>query len=112
MQRILYMAAKAGDISAIELYKEAADELFMLIHSLAYRLGLIGSEFPVSYSGGLFHASEFVIPHLIDKIDAIGARLVKPRYTPVQGAVLLAVRMFSNILSDGDITQFKFSDKE
>lgn len=112
LQRILYMAAKAGDISAIELYKEAADELFMLIHSLAYRLGLIGSEFPVSYSGGLFHASEFVIPHLIDKIDAIGARLVKPRYTPVQGAVLLAVRMFSNILSDGDITQFKFSDKE
>lgn len=112
LQKILLMAAKAGDTSAINLYKETADELFMMIYSLAYRLGLIGSGFPVSYSGGLFHASEFVIPHLKDKVDSIGGRLVKPRYTPVQGAVLLAVHMFSNILSNRDISEFKFSKKE
>jgi len=112
LQRILFSAAKAGDASAIKLYQEAADELFMLVYSLACRLNFIGNEFIVSYSGGLFHASEFVIPYLKDKVEAIGGKLVKPIFTPVQGAVLLAIHMFSELLSDRDVTQFKFINKE
>jgi N-acetylglucosamine kinase-like BadF-type ATPase len=97
LQRILLQAAQAGDLSAIGLYHNAADELFMLIHSVAIQLDLIGRAFEVSYSGGLFHAKEFILPYLECMTKTIGGRLSEPLFTPVQGAALQAVSMFSNI---------------
>ncbi len=100
LQKILLKAAKAGDQSAIELYQSAADELFLLVHSIAKQLDLIGRDFKVSFSGGLFHAKEFVIPNLEEKTRAIGGHLTLPIFTPVQGAALLAVSLFSNTSLD------------
>jgi len=100
LQRILLQAARAGDPSAIELYQCAAEELFLLIHSVSKQLDLIGGNFKVSYSGGLFHAKEFIVPYLERMTKNIGGKLSEPLFTPVQGAALLAMSMFANIPLD------------
>lgn len=90
LQRILLEAARAGDLAAACLYKEAAEELFLMIESTARALDLGGEPFAVSYSGGLFHAGEFVLPVLERKVSGIGGYLKKPSHDPVWGAVQLA----------------------
>ncbi len=90
LQRILLQAANEGDEAAISLYREAAQELFLMIESVANALKLVEKPFVVSYSGGLFHAGRFVLPVLEEKVSKIGGCLKKPAFSPVQGAVLLA----------------------
>jgi len=90
LQIILLEAARAGDASAIRLYECAAEELFALVQGVARQLQLEGKEFAISYSGGLFHAKEFVLPCLESKVKDIGGYLKEPMLTPVQGAALLA----------------------
>ena len=100
LQKILLKAAKAGDQSAIELYQCATDELFMLIHSVAKQLDFIGRDFKVSFSGGLFHAKEFIVPNLECMTRLIGGHLTLQIFTPVQGAALLAVSLYANTSLD------------
>jgi len=100
LQRILLQAARAGDVSAVLLYQSAAEELFMLIHSVALQLNLIGKDFKVSYSGGLFHAKEFILPYLQRMVRTIGGHLIEPLYPPVQGAALMAVSMYADTSQD------------
>lgn len=95
MQRFLLEAAKAGDANAIDLYRQAAEELGKLIHGVAQRISVPGETFGISYSGGLFHAKEFVLPVLEKWIGRCGGYLVLPKFTPVQGALLLCLECFA-----------------
>ncbi len=94
VQRLLYDAAKLGDKNAIALYEEASNELFLIIQGVVKQLELTGKNFNWSYSGGLFHALEFVLPHLEARVSKLGGQLVKPSTTPVMGAFLLAKEKF------------------
>lgn len=89
LQRILLEAAKQGDGEAVSLYREAAEELaegvLAVYRKLEWETGL-----EMSYSGGLFHAGEYILEPLKEKMKSYPIRMKTPMFTPAQGAVLLA----------------------
>lgn len=90
LQKFLLQAAREGDVSAQELYREAAEELGIMAGSILRQLW-DGEEVPVSYSGGLFHAKEFVLPVLEKIVQGQNGYLTTPMFSPVEGAVLMAM---------------------
>lgn len=95
LQFLVEKAAKVGAPSAIKLYEEAVDELYLLVDAVRSQLDFASKPWVVSYSGGLFKAGELVIPQFSAKIAADGGKLVQPEFEPVQGAVLLALEHFA-----------------
>jgi len=106
MQLYLELAAAKGDISALDIYREAADELLLIIYSLAKQLDFGGKDFPVSYSGGLFMPGDHdctteetkekqIVEPLRHRVESIGGHLQKPLLEPYMGAVLLAIQSHS-----------------
>ena len=95
LQMLAEKAAVLGAPSAIGLYKEAADELYLLVDAVRNQLNFTQEPWIVSYSGGLFKAGELIIPQFSDRITAAGGKPVQPQFEPVQGAVLLALQRFA-----------------
>lgn len=96
LQKLLLQAAKAGDTSARMLYKEAAAELELMVESIAKQLWKEEEQVTVSYSGGLFHAKEFLLPYMAFAGEAAARTMKLPEFSPVQGAVLLAAQESSS----------------
>ena len=94
LQFLAEKAALAGSLSAIALYEEAVRELCLLVDALRSRLDFNSPPWTVSYTGGLFKVKEFVLKQFSQKIEKEGGRLILPRFTPVEGAVLLALERF------------------
>ncbi len=97
LQKILLEAAEQGDTSAIHLYHEASEELYLMILGVVQQLKLSGKSFCWSYSGGLFHAKKFVLPRLKEKVNGLGGKLIDPMATPDEGAFLLAKEYFDEV---------------
>ena len=95
LQMLAEKAAILGAPSAIGLYEEAADELYLLVDAVRNKLNFTQEPWIVSYSGGLFKAGELIIPQFSDRITAAGGKSVQPQFEPVQGAVLLALQNFA-----------------
>ena len=58
--KIFVRSCPKGDLEAVKMYEIAADELAMIVGSV-YRKLKFGEGTLVSYSGGLFHAGEFIL---------------------------------------------------
>ena len=94
LQLLAEKAALAGAPSAIALYKEAVDELCLLVDALRNRLDFTAPAWTVSYSGGLFKAKDLVLKRFSEKIEKDGGKLALPCFDPAEGAVMLAVERF------------------
>lgn len=94
LQLLLKEAASEGDESALRLYDEAAYELYLLVAGVYRQLHLTG-RCRISYSGGAFLAGEVLLNPFKRYVSELPADFVKPLYTPVEGAVLLA-RYYEN----------------
>lgn len=93
LQKLLLEAARQGDRGAVLLYQEAAGELAESVLAVYRKLEWeAGSK--MSYSGGLFHAGEYILEPLTEKIKDYPIQMSKPVFSPVQGAVLLAAERF------------------
>jgi len=92
LQELLCEAAEAGDASAINLYDDAARELFLSVRGVCRALGL-GQNGGVdcSYSGGVFKAGELIFGPLRRYLNEIDVRLVPPVLDPARGAALVAL---------------------
>jgi N-acetylglucosamine kinase-like BadF-type ATPase len=93
--------ARQGDWKAIEILKEAGYELGRLGVAIITRLGMANDEFAVVPFGGVFRAGELVLGSFEETILAVapGAVIVKPKFEPVVGAVLLALRELGVVIS-------------
>ncbi len=89
LQKILLEAAKSGDVEAVGLYREAADELAKSVLAV-YRHLKWNKTCNVSYSGGLFHAGDYVLKPLRKALEIYDINLKKPLYSPAKGALLMA----------------------
>ncbi len=98
-QRFTLEAANRGDPSARQLYADAAGELASLAAALKRKLPFEGPRVPVTYSGGLFHAADWVLPSFREKILAEGCFLEKPAGTPVDGALQIAMEQYRKEIS-------------
>jgi len=102
LQMLLEKAAIQKDPTAIALYRAGIDELVSAIKTVADKLGFTGTPFLVSYSGGLFKASDFkgavkAKRRYVNKpfkqcVKKLGAVLQEPMLDPYHGAVLVAIR--------------------
>lgn len=94
LQLLLKEAASQGDTSALQLYDEAAYELYLLVAGVYRQLQMAGN-CKISCSGGAFLAGEVLLNPFIKYVSELPVDFVRPRYTPVEGAVLLA-RYYEN----------------
>ena len=92
LQRFLAEVYEAGDPVAAQIYDEGAENLWQCIQTAAGKLGLNGTSYPVSYSGGLFKSGECALAPLRKRIESAGAQLVPPRFEPDVGALMMAIR--------------------
>jgi len=92
--RLVIEAAQAGDRIANAIMNDAGTELGSCVVAVARKLGLIGTEFPVAYVGGAFHAGELLLNPMMRVIraEAPKAHIGPPTHTPVEGAALMAIR--------------------
>lgn len=92
--RVVIDAARAGDAVANAILEDAGRELAITVTAVARRLDLAGKAFPVSYTGGAFHAGDLLLNPLQEvlKRDAPAATITAPIRTPVEGAAMMAVR--------------------
>ncbi|MDO5377899.1 MAG: BadF/BadG/BcrA/BcrD ATPase family protein [Clostridia bacterium] len=91
LQRIVKALYDDGDPYAGMIYREAAKELALTLHAVAKKLNM-GPGYAASYSGGLFQIGEAILEPLRLEVAMLGGKLCAPRYTPEQGAVLMAMR--------------------
>lgn len=94
LQLLAKEAALLGSPSALALYEQAVDELYLLAMAVYNKLDFGGKPFKVSYNGGLFKGEELVIPRLARKLESLGGQLAAPRFKAEEGAVLLAYSKF------------------
>ncbi len=88
-------ASRKGDKQAIEILKEASEELFLGIKTVVKKLDLQEKKFPLVIVGGMFK-SEILFDDLSLKIDKLtkGADIIKPEKKPIFGAVKLALENY------------------
>ena len=94
LQFLLYKAAVAGDISAIDLYKDAAFELSLAVKTLIKKINFNKKEILVSYSGGTFKAGELILKPFKNFLSDYSIKLTRPIFEPYIGALLLASEEF------------------
>jgi len=95
LQRAVLDLCRRGDPEARRIYAEAAQALAELVRALKQRIGFeAGKPFAVSYTGGLFHAGEYVLEPLRAHVEALGGRLTEPAFGPLAGAVGYAARSY------------------
>jgi N-acetylglucosamine kinase-like BadF-type ATPase len=94
LQVLAEQAALAGDASAMAIYKQAAEELFLLTQGVRAQLRFPEMDWVVSYSGGLFKSGKLILEPFAEFVSRDGGTLQPPAHTPAEGAVLLAFQRF------------------
>ncbi|MGM9918541.1 MAG: N-acetylglucosamine kinase [Lactimicrobium massiliense] len=93
-QQVVLSAAKQGDTEAARLYQQAAYELFLMADSVRRQLHFETGNIPVSLTGGLRHALDFVLPSFVQALQQQGMSYQDPVKEPYEGAVILALQHF------------------
>lgn len=93
-QKMALQAAEQGDQEVLALYREAAQELALLVKGVRKKLRWGQEPIQVSYFGGLFHAEQYVLPELEKELQQQNCILCRPKHTATEGALLLAVQKF------------------
>lgn len=90
-------AADAGDVVAVRILNEAANELAEMVRAAAIKSGLAGRPFPLAVTGGLILHSPFLQTQLLASLKKMG--LAAEPLTLVTDAVRGAVRRARVLLS-------------
>lgn len=91
MAKDLFKIVQKNDDAAIMIYHDAADELAKMITTIGNKL-CMHKPILVSYSGGVFNSGEYIIDSLKDMLAQEGYRLIKPRFDPSIGSLIVAYK--------------------
>jgi len=85
--------AEAGDEVAIEILRDAAEELALAAKAVIKALGMENDEFQVATSGSVFKAGKLLLTPFSESVKSAARRaeIIPPRFDPVMGAALLAL---------------------
>lgn len=92
LQYLLKEIWDTGDEVANEIYEKGAEELYLGVQGVARQLQIPMNEVKVSYSGGLFKSGKAPLKPLEKLITQQGGELIKPRFEPDVGALMMAIR--------------------
>lgn len=99
-------AAELGDEKAIQIYKEAAEEFYLMIKAVIDKLNY-KNKIVISYSGGVFKAGDNVLNPLKEKLNNINCDIKNPILAPVVGSALYAYKLAGNEITDSIIENLK-----
>ncbi|MBD8046729.1 MAG: ATPase [Clostridium argentinense] len=94
LAKLLYKAAEKDDKVAVEIYSQAAFELYLTIKSIIDKLNFLPEEkVLVSYSGGVFNGGKYILNPLKEYLSSGNKdiKLITPLLKPVCGAALYAL---------------------
>jgi len=91
LQLLLLEAARQGDESAIDCYREAGREIALNVEGILQNLDFPGGA-QVSYSGGIFKVGAWVLDSFCDALEARGCTIVQPLAPPWIGALMTALQ--------------------
>ena len=95
LQMILFEAYKQGDKTALEAYKQALDEIVLVVLGAVRQLDFdfaSGETIDISYIGGLFNETELFLNPFIHKLNQhFKANVFTPKLSPCHGALLFAL---------------------
>ena len=102
---VVVSVAEQVDWKAVDILREAGYELGRLGVAIIRRLGMEKDNFAVVPFGGVFRAGEPVLGSFRETILATAphARVVKPKFEPVVGSVLLALSEIGVMIGDETI---------
>lgn len=86
LARVAYLASEKGDRSAQDIFREAAEELALLVKPLTYKSA---SPIPVRCTGGVFESGDILILPLRKALGE-GFMIEPSAYPPIYGAYLYA----------------------
>ena len=92
LQRVLFQAALAGDISAVAMYREAGREIALNVRGVLRHLSFDGPV-DVSYSGGIFNVGPLVMDSFAESLQDTGCVLCEPVAPPWVGSLMLALSL-------------------
>lgn len=101
--------ANEGDKVAIEILKRAGGELATLAIAIIKRLGFEDKAFPLAIIGGAFKAGPILLDTFRSEVLRVApkAQISKPRFPPVVGAILIALREAKVKLTDTVISNIE-----
>lgn len=91
---LVYEAAMQEDPHAIEIFRQAAHECFLMVKAVCNGLNF-GETVTISYSGSVFNSGELILAPLKDYLFSahIDFKLIPPALTPVKGSALYALKL-------------------
>lgn len=110
---LISKAGSLGDVYALEIFKEAAHEIFLMIHSLIKQLNFKG-KVKVSYTGGVFKSKDLILNPLKMELkrNKINVEIIEPILDPVLGSALFAYKLDGNKITEKIIENLKKGDKK
>lgn len=90
-------AAREGDKVSQKILSEAVEELSLAATTLIKNLGMENDEFEFALIGGLFKVEDFIAIPVQRNIEkaAPKSRIIEPKFKPVVGAVLMALKEYN-----------------
>lgn len=90
--RVVGETAAAGDLAARAILSSAGVDLAIAAAAVIVQLGAQEREVPVVYAGGIWRAGEHIVKPFAEALARLApiARVRRPRFPPVVGAVILA----------------------
>ena len=94
--QLMSAAAEQGDVRVIDIFRQAAGELYLLAETLRSELAVpVGKELRISVSGGVFNSGGLVSEPFLAALEGspVDYRFCEPKFTPVIGAARYAARL-------------------
>lgn len=94
--RCVIETAKNGDQVAIQILKEAAEELAIAASAVIRKLRMEKQKFPIGIVGGIFNAGNLIIDPFLAFVHKIApkAYITKPQFSPAKAAAIMALENF------------------
>lgn len=111
--KIAYLAGKQGCEACKEIFKEAAENLFLHIKVLVKELEL-NDNFILSFTGGVFKSGDLILKPLEEMLinENIKCTLKEPEIEPWHGAALMAYLLSGNIIPNDYKEKLKINKSE
>jgi len=110
LSKLVTQAAGAGDEQAMDIVRQGAAELALMVDSTRRQLGFTSvAPVAVSYSGGVFDNVGALLDHFTASLHALGSgyRVSEPMLPPAIGAALYAAKRHGRPLSNSAIERLR-----
>ena len=106
LSKDVFELARRGNADAVEIFKNAADELALIVKGIL-KQGDFALPVNISYSGGVFKAMNYMKESFEDSLKELPHVICEPQLLPVGGGILLACMKSGGAVSQEMVDHLK-----